>query len=67
VSNLSAVNVANWRVELTRLALDTTFMNQLSQYLTIIVFVVQFAAIEVCYGTEDDHADIKAEIAKAPR
>src|SRR5438309_4172094 len=39
-------------------------MNQLSQYLTIIVFVVQRAAIEVCYGTEDDHADIKAEIAK---
>ena len=39
-------------------------MNQLSRYLTIIVFVVQLAAIEVCNGTEDDHADIKAEITK---
>src|SRR5207253_512349 len=39
-------------------------MNQLSRYVTIIFFVVQLAAIEVCYGTEDDHADIKAEIAK---
>jgi len=64
VSNLSAVNVANWRVELTRFALDTTFMNQLSRYVTIIFFVVQLAPIEVCYGTEDDHADIKSEIAK---
>jgi acetylornithine deacetylase/succinyl-diaminopimelate desuccinylase-like protein len=52
------------QVELTRFALDTTFMNQLSRYLTIIVFAAQLAAIEVCYGTEDDHADIKAEITK---
>src|SRR6266446_1051669 len=39
-------------------------MNHLSRYLTIIAFVVQLAAIEVCYGTEDDHADIKSEIGK---
>src|SRR5436309_1689749 len=39
-------------------------MNQLSRYLTIVAVVVLLAAIEVCYGTEDDPADIKAEIAK---
>src|SRR5437660_10317349 len=35
-----------------------------TRILSLIAIVALVAAIEVCYGTEDDHADIKAEIAK---
>ena len=60
---MAVVNIATLWVELTCFALDTTSMNQFSRYFTLL-FVALLAAIKVCYGTEGDHADIKAEVTK---